>query len=212
MKILIVGAGFSGSVIAHELANAGNQIDLIDQREHIGGNAFDYVNSHGIRIHKYGPHLFHTNDQRVFDWLSQFTAWVPYKHKVKALLKDGRFVTLPVNQETKQLVGEENILDIFFRPYTRKMWGKELEELDPSIINRIPIRDDDNEYYFPNDEFQFMPEMGYTKIFEEILNVDGINIKLNTSFNKEMESQYDFVFGFSKEKSFKIIIFMSLAL
>ncbi len=195
MKILIVGAGFSGSVIAHELANAGNQIDLIDQREHIGGNAFDYVNSHGIRIHKYGPHLFHTNDQRVFDWLSQFTAWVPYKHKVKALLKDGRFVTLPVNQETKQLVGEENILDIFFRPYTRKMWGKELEELDPSIINRIPIRDDDNEYYFPNDEFQFMPEMGYTKIFEEILNVDGINIKLNTSFNKEMESQYDFVFN-----------------
>ena len=64
MKILVVGAGFSGAVIAHQLAKAGHDIIVIDERDHIGGNAYDYTNDKGIRIHKYGPHLFHTNNKR----------------------------------------------------------------------------------------------------------------------------------------------------
>ena len=150
-KILVVGAGFSGAVIAHQLAKAGHDIIVIDERDHIGGNAYDYTNDKGIRIHKYGPHLFHTNNKKVYDWITQFDEWVPYKHKVKAQLKDGKYVTLPVNKETKEIVGEENIISTFFAPYTYKMWGKTIEELDPSIIKRIPSRDDDNEFYFPND-------------------------------------------------------------
>ena len=111
-SILIVGAGFSGAVIARELAEAGHRVTIIDQRNHIGGNAYDYDHE-GIRIHKYGPHLFHTNNKEVVDWLSKFTEWVDYKHKVKAQLDDGTYVTLPVNRETKEIVGEENILDTF---------------------------------------------------------------------------------------------------
>jgi len=193
-SILIVGAGFSGAVIARELAEAGHKCTIIDKRHHIGGNAYDYECS-GIRIHKYGPHLFHTNNKEVVDWLSQFTEWVDYQHKVKAQLSDGRYVTLPVNKETKEIVGEDNILDTFFRPYTLKMWGKTLDELDPSIINRIPTRDDDNELYFPNDKYQMMPKDGYTKIFENIFKHKNIKVFTGTRFTKSMEKKYDHVFN-----------------
>lgn len=195
MNILIVGAGFSGAVIARECAEAGHNIKVIDKRNHIGGNAFDYTDENGIRIHKYGPHLFHTNNKKVIQWLSKYTDWVPYQHKVKAQLNDGRYVTLPVNKETKQIVGEENILDIFFRPYTKKMWGKSLDELDPSIINRVPIRDDLNELYFPNDEYQMMPKNGYTEIFNNIFDHTNIEVCTEIEFNRAMESKYDYIFN-----------------
>ena len=194
MRILVVGAGFSGAVIAHEMHKAGHDVLVIDERDHIGGNAYDYDHE-GIRIHKYGPHLFHTNNKEVVDWLSKFTEWVDYKHKVKAQLDDGTYVTLPVNRETKEIVGEENILDTFFRPYTLKMWGKTLDELDPSIINRIPTRDDDNEVYFPNDEYQMMPKDGYTKLFENIFKHKYIKVFTGTKFSTSMEKKYDHIFN-----------------
>jgi len=194
-KILIVGAGFSGAVIARELAEAGFEITLIDKRNHIGGNAFDYKNEHGIRVHKYGPHIFHTNSVEVFNWLSKFTEWIPYKHKVKAQLSDGRYVTLPVNQETSEIVRPENVISTFIRPYSEKMWGMKLEELDHNILQRVPIRDDLNEYYFPNDEFQYMPKDGYSSIFNKILDHPNIELKLNTSFSKKMELDFDHVFS-----------------
>jgi UDP-galactopyranose mutase len=195
MKILVVGAGFAGAVIARECAEAGHVITVIDQRDHIAGNAYDYIDENGIRIHKYGPHLFHTNNKSVIDWMSKFTEWTEYQHKVKAQLDDGRYVTLPVNKETKEIVGEENVLDIFFRPYTYKMWGKTLDELNPAIINRVPIRDDDNELYFPNDEYQQMPKEGYTKMFEKIYDHENIEVQLETSFDYWMEGDYDYVFN-----------------
>jgi len=139
--------------------------------------------------------LFHTSNQKVVDWLSRFTEWVPYQHKVKAMLADGRLVTLPVNAETKAIVGEENVLDIFFRPYTKKMWGKELEELDPSIINRVPIRNDMNELYFPNDTFQALPKHGYTRLIENILDHPSIKVELNNAFSKQDESGFAHVFN-----------------
>ena len=195
MRILVVGAGFSGAVIAHQLAKAGHDITIIDERDHIGGNAYDYTNDKGIRVHKYGPHLFHTNNKKVYDWITQFDEWVPYKHKVKAQLDDGTYVTLPVNKETKEIVGEENIISTFFAPYTYKMWGKTIEELDPSILKRIPSRDDDNEYYFPNDEYQVLPKNGYTRIFELILDQKNIAINLSQRFERKMELDFDHVFN-----------------
>ena len=99
-KILVVGAGFSGSTIARTLAEHGFHITVIDSRPHVAGNAFDFVNEYGIRVHKYGPHLFHTSNMEVVNFLTRFTEWVEYSHKVKALLDDGRLVTLPVNKET----------------------------------------------------------------------------------------------------------------
>src|SRR5215203_1404735 len=97
---LIVGAGFAGSVLAERLATQSNKkVLIIDKREHIGGNAFDYHNDDGILIHKYGPHIFHTNSKEVFEYLSQFTDWRPYQHRVLASV-DGQLLPIPINLNT----------------------------------------------------------------------------------------------------------------
>ena len=194
-KYLVVGAGFSGAVLARELADAGHYVDVFDKRDHLAGNAYDYRNNVGIRVHAYGPHLFHTNNKRVYDYLARFTEWVSYYHKVKAKLSDGRLVTLPINRETKEIVGEENLLDTFYRPYNRKMWGLELEQLDPSIMRRIPVRDDMNELYFPNDQYQAMPKYGYTELIRNMLDHPNIQCYLSTHFEKWFEKSYDHVFN-----------------
>jgi UDP-galactopyranose mutase len=97
---LIVGAGFAGSVLAERLATQANKkVLIIDKRDHIAGNAYDYYNNDGILIHKYGPHIFHTNSKEVFEYLSQFTPWRPYEHKVLASV-DGQLVPIPINVDT----------------------------------------------------------------------------------------------------------------
>ncbi|MDQ3179096.1 MAG: UDP-galactopyranose mutase [Acidobacteriota bacterium] len=97
---LIVGAGFAGSVLAERLASGSNKKVLIcDKRSHIGGNAFDFYNDDGILIHKYGPHIFHTNSKDVFDYLTRFTEWREYQHRVLANV-DGMLVPMPINLDT----------------------------------------------------------------------------------------------------------------
>ncbi|MGZ3845742.1 MAG: UDP-galactopyranose mutase [Flavisolibacter sp.] len=97
---LIVGAGFAGSVLAERLATQANKkVLIIDKREHIAGNAYDYYNKDGILIHKYGPHIFHTNSKEVFEYLGQFTPWRPYEHKVLGSV-DGQLVPIPINLNT----------------------------------------------------------------------------------------------------------------
>ena len=97
---LIVGAGFAGSVLAERLARgSGKRVLLIDKRNHIGGNAYDCHDAAGVLIHKYGPHIFHTNSREVFDYLSQFTQWRQYQHRVLASV-DGQLVPIPINLET----------------------------------------------------------------------------------------------------------------
>ena len=100
-RILIVGAGFAGATIARLLAENGYKILLIDKRNHIGGNAYDYINSKSERIHKYGPHLFHCNNKDPsLKFLNRFTEWVEYKHKVRAILENGKTTPLPINRTT----------------------------------------------------------------------------------------------------------------
>jgi len=97
---LIVGAGFAGSVLAERLARgSGKKVLLVDRRPHIGGNAFDHYDDAGILVHKYGPHIFHTNSREVFEYLSTFTAWRPYEHRVRASV-DGQLVPIPINLDT----------------------------------------------------------------------------------------------------------------
>lgn len=97
---LIVGAGYAGSVLAERLARgSGKQVLLVDRRPHIGGNAHDHYNDEGILVHKYGPHIFHTNSKEVFDYLSRFTEWRNYQHKVLASV-DGQLVPIPINLDT----------------------------------------------------------------------------------------------------------------
>ena len=103
---LIVGAGFAGSVLAERLARgSGKKVLLVDRRPHIGGNAFDHYDDAGILVHKYGPHIFHTNSREVFEYLSTFTRWRPYEHRVRASV-DGQLVPIPINLDTiNQLYG-----------------------------------------------------------------------------------------------------------
>lgn len=97
---LVVGAGFSGSVIAERLATQmGKKVLVVDKRNHIGGNAYDHYNEAGVLVHKYGPHIFHTNSREVFEYLSQFTEWRSYEHRVLASV-DGQLVPIPINLDT----------------------------------------------------------------------------------------------------------------
>jgi len=101
---LIVGAGFAGSILAERLASQhGARVLLIDRRPHIGGNAYDEQNEAGILYHKYGPHIFHTNSDQVVDYLSQFTEWRPYEHRVLAVARD-KLVPIPINRTTLNML------------------------------------------------------------------------------------------------------------
>lgn len=97
--ILVVGAGFAGSVMARCLAENYHKVLLIDKRPHVGGNAYDERNSHGLLVHLYGPHIFHTNSERIFKWLSRFTEWRNYEHRVRAVL-NGKTYPFPINRDT----------------------------------------------------------------------------------------------------------------
>jgi len=97
--ILIVGAGFAGSVAARKLAEAGYAVRVIDRRPHVAGNAFDEADAHGVLVHRYGPHIFHTNNERVWEFLSRFTEWRPYEHRVLSCV-GGVLYPFPINRDT----------------------------------------------------------------------------------------------------------------
>ena len=126
---LIIGAGFAGCVIAERLASQGDQkILIVEKRDHIGGNAYDFFNDSGILVHKYGPHIFHTNSAHVFEYLSQFTKWRPYEHRVLAYV-DGRLLPFPIN------------LDTINRLYDLTLTSSELQDFFKSVAEeRIPTR------------------------------------------------------------------------
>jgi UDP-galactopyranose mutase len=116
---LVVGAGFAGATITERLASdAGKKVLLCDRRPHIGGNAYDHYDAAGILVHKYGPHIFHTNCREVYEYLSHFTDWRPYQHRVLACV-DGQLLPIPINLTTvNRLYGTSFTafqLDEFFR-------------------------------------------------------------------------------------------------
>lgn len=104
----MAGAGFAGSIVAERLAAAGRRVLVIDRRPHIGGNAYDEPDALGIRVHRYGPHIFHTNSARVFNYLSRFTAWRPYEHRVLASI-GGTLYPFPINRTTLEMVFERSL-------------------------------------------------------------------------------------------------------
>lgn len=99
MKYVVVGAGLSGAVIARYLAEKGKKVCVWDRREHIGGNMYDYVDEHGILVHQYGPHTFHTTKEYLFKYMTQFAEWVPYKLTCMAEI-NGKFTPTPFNFQT----------------------------------------------------------------------------------------------------------------
>lgn len=194
MKILVVGAGFAGSVVARELADHGHDITVIDCRDHVAGNAYDEVNKAGIRVHRYGPHLFHTSNQRVIDWLSRFTKWTPYEHHILARLPDGSHVPFPPNLNTIERLGKKNIWPVLYEPYSRRMWAEHFDEIHGSVLDRVRVRADRDNRAF-RDSFQALPLDGYTAMFGRILDHGRITVRLNTWFNRAMEDDYDHVYN-----------------
>jgi UDP-galactopyranose mutase len=220
-SVLVVGAGFAGAVHARELAEAGYAVQVIDRRPHVAGNAYDEDVASGQRIHRYGPHLFHTGNQTVIDWITRFATFVPYEHRVQALLADGSVVPLPINRSTINAVfgvrlGTDDavrdflrrqaadiaapanaaeylnarigrtLTDLFFRPYSRTMWGLDLEAMDAAVVKRISLRTDEEERYFPADRFQGLPMGGYAALFARILDHANIRVALGTPFDRAM--------------------------
>lgn len=214
--IIIVGAGISGAVIAERYATLLNKkVLIIEKRDHIGGNCYDYYDRAGLLISKYGAHLFHTNYDDVWQYVQGFSEFTPYEHRVLARV-DGKLVPVPVNITTvNMLLGEniknesemnewllknqvkndnpkngreaalsrvgEKLYDKIFKNYTKKQWDKYPEELDASVLNRIPVRNNFDDRYF-SDTYQGQPKDGYTKLFEKMLNHPNITVRLNTDF------------------------------
>jgi UDP-galactopyranose mutase len=108
MKILVIGCGLSGAVLAERFASRGHKVDILEKRDHIGGNCFDYVDENGILVNKYGAHLFHTNEDKVIDYITRFSEWVPYEHKVVGNV-DNTLVPIPVNINTVNSLFPEEI-------------------------------------------------------------------------------------------------------
>jgi len=211
---LIVGAGFSGAVLAERLNSINKKVLVIEKRSHLGGNSYDYYDEHGVLVHKYGPHYFRTNDEGVFNYLSKFTKWRAYEYRIRAYV-NGILYPIPINRDTlneffkvhlksdqeardflisKRITidnpknAEEQVLstlgkDIyenFFKNYTIKQWNTDPKNLHPSVTGRIPFRYNTDDKYF-NEKIQSMPENGYFKLFENLLN--GIEIQYNTNYS-----------------------------
>ena len=230
MNILVVGAGFAGAVYARELAEAGHQVHVIDIRPDIGGHCFDYVHETGVRVHRYGLHLFHTSNMKVVAWLSRFTDWLPYEHRVVAKLPDGRHLPIPINRDTVNglfglrlstadevtahlksvsrprdpilsaedylysVIGPE-LTNLFVRPYTKTMYGRDLADIGAAVVRRLQIRTDQEDRYFPGDSFQAMPKDGYTALFKRIFEHHNITLELGRQFDRAMLGTYHHCFN-----------------
>lgn len=149
---IIIGAGYAGSVMAERIATQlDKKVLIIEKRNHIGGNSYDFKDENNILIHKYGPHLFHTNNKKVFDYLSQFTSWDIYNHKVLAVI-DGKEVSIPFNFNT--------IYEVFPDTLAKKLEEKLLNEFDYN--SKIPILELKKS---TDKDLQFLADFVYEKIF-----------------------------------------------
>ena len=136
---LVVGAGFAGSVVAEQLARrCGKKVLLVDRRPHIGGNAYDHFDASGLLIHKYGPHIFHTKSAEVFAYLSRFTKWRAYEHRVLASV-DGKLVPVPINLETVNSLYDLNLseadLEDFFRSRAEPI--EQIRTSEDLVLSRV---------------------------------------------------------------------------
>lgn len=228
--ILIVGCGLSGVVIASQFAEKLNKkVLIIEKRDHIAGNIYDYIDEEtGILMSKYGAHLFHTNSEKVWDYINKYDEWSRWDHEVIGYV-DNKLINIPVNINTVNSLCDQNIkttdemnewlsnvqvkydniengeqmaksrvgevlYEKIFKTYTFKQWNMMPEELDASVLARIPIRNNFDNRYF-DDKYQALPKKGYTHFISKILKNPLITVKLNIDyfdFLKENENNINF--------------------
>ena len=199
---IVAGAGIWGCTVARRLAEAGRKVLVLEKRPVIGGNVRCETDEEtGIEVHSYGSHIFHTHIPEVWEFVNRFVTFNGYQHKVLAKYK-GKTYFLPlglalINKffgtelnpgEVADFMADEAhskaIFDAFFRGYTSKQWGKAPEEIDPSIIKRVPVRSNYDVNYF-NDYNQGIPLTGYNSLFDRLLDHPNITVRCNAEFRLE---------------------------
>ncbi len=212
--VFIIGCGLTGSVIARELAEKGNRVLIIERRDHIGGNMYDFIDNNGVLVQKYGPHTFHTKKRKLYEYISKFADWQDYKLTCGAVINN-KYTPTPFNFQTiddffddgkaskikeamkseypnqefvpiLELLNHKNSLikeyaEFLFKndyaPYTAKQWGISLDEIDPSVLRRVPLRLSYDTGYF-DDEFQILPKKSFTEFFRKLLEHSNIKVCL----------------------------------
>jgi UDP-galactopyranose mutase len=223
-KYIVAGAGIFGAIIAERLASRGENVLVVEKRDHIAGNIYSYTDEEtGIEVHKYGSHIFHTEHEDVWKYITKFTEFNDYTHTVDTRYQDELYpmpinldtinklygtnmdaeeaekfvaeeaaktgITDPKNFEEKglSLVGEK-LYTAFLKGYTEKQWNTSATNLSAEILKRIPVRFSHDNRYFITAKYQGIPKEGYTKMVENILDNDHIEVRTNTSF-QDIESE-----------------------
>ena len=195
---IVAGAGIWGCTVARRLAESGKRVLVLEKRPVVGGNVRCEIDEEtGIEIHSYGSHIFHTHIPEVWDFVNRFIRFNGYQHKVLANY-EGRIYYLPlglalinkffgVELKPGEVAGfmadeahSKAVFDAFFRGYTSKQWGKPPEEIDASIIKRVPVRSNYDVNYF-NDYNQGIPLTGYNSLFERLLDHPNIEVRCNAA-------------------------------
>ena len=224
VKNLIVWAWLTWITIAQQLSEKWEEVLIIEQRNHIGWNCYDYYDKNGVLVHKYWPHIFHTDLEEVRKYINRFSEFTNYQHKVVWLI-DWNLVPIPFNlnsiylsfpnwyaeelektllkyfsynskvtilelREKSKSENDNNLLFLadyifekVFKNYTMKQRWISVEEIDPNVMNRVPVVISRDDRYFPNHKYQWMPVEWYTKMFEKMLDNPKIKIMLNTKYS-----------------------------
>lgn len=213
---LIVGSGLFGVCFARTMAENGRRCLILEKRSHVGGNVHT-EKIEGIWTHIYGPHIFHTSNEKIWNFVNRFTSFLPYQHKVLASY-EGKLYSMPFNMLTyyqlwgcttpvearkcldAQRVKIENprnleeyalatvgvdLYDKLIYGYTKKQWNRSPKDLPKEILKRIPCRMNFNDRYY-HDHYEGIPQLGYDGMIESMLDYPGIDVKLNSIFDKNL--------------------------
>ena len=223
-KYIVAGAGIFGAIIAERLASRGENVLVVEERDHIAGNIYSYTDEEtGIEIHKYGSHIFHTELDEVWDYITKFAEFNDYTHTVDTRYH-GELYPMPINldtinklygtnmnaEEAEKFVAEEatktgitdpknfeekglslvgeKLYTAFLKGYTEKQWNTSATNLSAEILKRIPVRFSHDNRYFITAKHQGIPKEGYTKMVQNILDNELIEVRTNTSF-QDIESE-----------------------
>lgn len=223
-KYIIAGAGIFGAIIAERLASRGENVLVVEKRDHIAGNIYSYTDEEtGIEVHKYGSHIFHTEHEDVWKYITKFTEFNDYTHTVDTRYQ-GELYPMPINldtinklygtdmdaEEAEKFVAEEaaktgitdpknfeekglslvgeKLYTAFLKGYTEKQWNTSATNLSAEILKRIPVRFSHDNRYFITAKHQGIPKEGYTKMVQNILDNELIEVRTNTSF-QDIESE-----------------------
>lgn len=215
--VLVVGCGLCGMVVARELAEKGKKVHIIERRDHIGGNIYDYYDENGILVQKYGPHVFFTDNEKIEEYITRFVPVHSFYPECRTFI-DGKAIPMPFNFASIDMIYEDrayadklkeslinefgentivSVVDVLnsdireiseygrymyeheYRKYSAKQWGRPIETIDPSVFLRVPVYISEKKSYL-RQNYQYMPEGGFTELSKKLINHPNISIELGT--------------------------------